>query len=297
MTKILTKENLVYAHDPSIPPAIEIRPGELLEVETHDRFSRIPEENELLYRDSEKRKRVSGVTGPIAIKGAKPGLVLRVEIVKLKLTQDFGVMLSIPGKGAFANKIPDHVVSRVFKIGNDFVYFNDQIRIRLSPMIGRIGLAPQQGAIPTETVGPHGGNIDNNQLKQGSSIYLPIFVEGGLLALGDFHAAMGDGESIITGVEVSGKATIRCEIIKNLKLGHPAVLTPKDFMTIADGDSLEQAFKIALDNMACLIAEKLSLSYLDAAMLISAAADARVCEMVSPRVAVKVVIPRSIFSI
>jgi amidase len=295
--KTLTKEHLVYGYDPDIPPAIEIKPGELLEVETHHRFSRIPEENERLYDDPVERRRVSAVTGPIGVLGARPGEVLKVEFVELTVTEDFGVLLSIPGRGAFAGKTPERVVSKVVSLDRDFVYFTDQIKIPLSPMVGRVGVAPLEGPVPTDTVGPHGGNIDNNHVGEGSAIYLPVFISGGLLALGDFHAAMGDGESLLTGVEVSGKATIRCEVIRDLRLTHPVVVTQGSLMTLADGERLEEAFKVALDNMACLMTERLGLTYIDAAMLISAAADARVCELVNPRVAVKVVIPRSIFSI
>jgi amidase len=140
--------------------------------------------------------------------------------------------------------------------------------------------------------------MDNNDIVKGSAVFLPVFVPGALLSMGDVHAAMGDGESALSGIECQADITIRCRVLYDFPITHPFILTAEgDAMATADGETLEEACKTALHNMALLLQQKLELSYVEAAMLISVAGNLRICQIVNPRVGVKLSMPRSILAI
>jgi amidase len=139
--------------------------------------------------------------------------------------------------------------------------------------------------------------MDNKQIRKGASVYFPIFVEGAQLAVGDAHALMGDSESAHSGVETEAEVTLKCQVINDLKLTHPVVVNECEVMTIAEGKTLEEASKTALYNMAQLIMDKLRLTFVDSAMLISIVPDLRICQVINPLVSVRVVVPRQIVPI
>lgn len=136
--------------------------------------------------------------------------------------------------------------------------------------------------------------MDNSQLGVGSSIYLPVFVPGAYLSVGDVHAVMGDGESNLSGVEIPALLTLECSLVDHLEITHPLVKTRDEIMTTADGRTLEEASQLALDAMLHLLKERAHLSHGDAAMLISATAHLRVCQIVNPRVGVRVAIEKEV---
>lgn len=291
--KIISQKNLVYSFSKKNPIAGYISPGQSFEVETHKRFSNRRNFSNILSDDSSE---LNAITGNIFVKGALPGSTLEIHIIDIGLTDNKGIILAHPNKGAFKEKI-SKPHKKVVHYDKNFAYFNNKIKLPLSPMIGRIGVAPKKGVFPCGTCGPYGGNMDNNLIKKGAKVYIPIFVEGAHLALGDIHALMGDGESLLSGLETSGTVTMKCNLNNKLKLTHPLVETKKEIMTVADGKTIEKASKIALDNMASLLVKYLDLKYIDAAMLISISADLKICQIVNPRVCVKVVLPKSILKI
>jgi amidase len=261
-------------------------------VETYDFIS--DSDLEILKRELLMEKpKILNVTGPIFVEGAEPGKVLRVDILDLEITGEEGRIVAIPGKGCFKERI-DEITTKTVKIDKHFVYFSENLKIPVNPMLGKIGVAPEEGEIPSGNPGPHGGNMDNKQIRRGSSVYLPIFVEGAFLGVGDAHALMADGESIVSGVETEAEATLRCEVVDGLNLTHPVVVDGNEVMTVADGKTIEEASKKALFNMAKLISDRMDLDFIDSAMLISIIGDVRICQMVNPLVSVRVVIPKFI---
>ncbi|MDW8044759.1 MAG: acetamidase/formamidase family protein [Nitrososphaerota archaeon] len=290
--KVCSKDRIIFAYGSSKEPALFVDQGEEFQVETIDRFLERGEFEAML---SDRKDILNAVTGPIFVNGAEPGLILKIDILKVEITSDRGVIVAVPGKGGFADKILK-AYKKVVKIDKDYVYFNDRIKVPLNPHIGRIGVAPQPPEeIPTGIPGKHGGNMDNNMLKEGSTLYLPIFAKGALLGVGDFHAAMGDGESIVSGVEVPGVATLRCEVVDRPMISWPLLMTKDYVMNMVSAKSLDEAVKIALDDMARLIERSCGMDYVDAAMLISIDGDVRICQIVNPMVTVKVVMPKDIF--
>jgi amidase len=289
--RIISQERLIYAYSAKNPVALEVGEGESFLLETHDRFTGIKDFSNILGSDA---TRINAVTGAVFVKGARPGGVLRVELQKLEITQKEGVILAFPNKGAFGEKIPESR-AKVVSLEKGFAVFNENIKLPLSPHVGRIGVAPATGDIPTGIPDSHGGNMDNNHFVEGTTFYLPIFHEGGLLGVGDFHALMGDGESALSGIEVAGRATLRCSIIKDFFLADPLLITSEKAMTVASAKTLDAAARKALDNMVVLLAKAHKIDYVEAAMLVSIAGDVHVCQLVNPQVTVKVIIQRSLF--
>ncbi len=285
--QIIGPDKLVPGYSPAYPTAMTVEPGETFLAQTHDRFGGLfppdPVANNM-------------VTGPVAVRGARPGQVLKIDIVDIKLTMDHGFVNIFTDRGGFKGRITEPRQKEI-PIRDGYCIFNDKIKVPLNPMVGRIGVAPKEGEFLSNTVGPHGGNMDNNLIVKGSSVYFPVFQEGGLISVGDIHAAMGDGESCISGVETCGDVTMRCSIVTDLPITRPLVVSHGSVMTTAEGDTLDEAARIALFDMADLIVHRLGLDFTEAAMLISIAGDLRVCEIVNPKKDVKVVLPASILPI
>ena len=154
-----------------------------------------PENSTVKIDDS----RINGATGPIFIKGAMPGDTLSVSIIDIK-PNNSGVARIFPGEGQLSNLI-ETPYAQFFEINQGQIRMNDRVNFPLNPMIGVIGVAPEFGEIPTMPAGKHGGNLDNNLNGIGATVHLPVKHEGALLAIGDMHASMGDGEICGTGIE------------------------------------------------------------------------------------------------
>ncbi|MCL4425874.1 MAG: acetamidase/formamidase family protein [Firmicutes bacterium] len=289
--QIVSKDKLIYSYSPNHAPVATVLPGEEFQVETHERFSRGEGLRDIA---TTKQDKVTAVTGPIQVEGARPGTFLRVDVEKIELTEDFGVILAIPGHGAFQDRIKTPSI-KVVPFVKGTAQFSESIQIPLHPHVGRLATAPASGTWPTAAPGPFGGNMDNTHIREGSRVYLPVFVDGALLSLGDIHAAMGDGESNISGIETSGRVTLKCEIIEGLNITHPMVETAEEIMTTADAPTLDQAAEQALEAMRTFLEEKVGLTFNDACMLISVAANLRVCQIVNPTVGVKVILPKKVF--
>ena len=179
------------------------------------------------------------------------------------------------------------------KITNTGVVFNDKVTMPLRPMIGRIGLAPQEGPLASNDKGAFGGGMGNTQITSGATVYLPVFHPGGLLTIGDCHAAMGDGEATASAVECALDATFRVSISDGLSVARPVVANDREVMTTGEGSTMEEATKVALNGMADLMVDKLGIDYTDAAMLIASAADLRTGLAGNPPYTMRAAVPRA----
>lgn len=282
------KESLIFYYSSHDPPVASVSPGEIFQIETHERFQ---EDEELDKMLGEEADLINAVTGPVEIIGARPGQVLKVYIQGMEILGEVGFILSVPGKGVFFH---EEKRKRRIPLQDGYAIFSEEIRIPLHPHVGRIATAPARGEYPTATPGPFGGNMDISQLGCGAAVYLPIFITGAHLSLGDVHAAMGDGESNLSGIEVAARVTLQCELLDHLELIHPLVETDEEFMTVADGLNLEEASQTALSAMLDLLMERAQLSYEEATMLISVAAHLRICQLVNPRVGVRVAVAKEV---
>ena len=280
--KSLRKDQCVLEYNPAYPPALKVASGETFQLETP---------SILTYIADFPHKVTVPVTGPVFVDSAHPGAVLKTDVIKIDLNAGEGVIVAIPGKGAFGDRIlkPEYKVVRYDK---KYAHFSESIKLPLRPMVGKIGVAPLDRGINCNTPGPHGGNMDITDITDGASVYFPVFIEGALFAAGDVHAVMADGESEVSAVETESVLTLRCEVVTNLKLTHPLVVNKNDIMTVGEGKNLEEAYHIALDDMVAMLRKDLDLSFVDATMLASQAADIQVNQIVNPLVGVRVTFPR-----
>jgi amidase len=235
------------------------------------------------------------MAGPVYIEGVKPGDTLKIDILDVTTPLDYGWIGATPGRGPLGQRIAKFRKTRV-QITPDGVIFNGKIKLPLRPMIGRIGLAPKDGSLPSNAKGDFGGGMGNTQIGKGATVYLPVFHEGGLLTIGDCHAAMGDGETTASAVECAVDATLRVTIEDRFTARRPVVETDNEVMTTGEGETMEEATAMAIQAMADLLMDQLGIDDTDAAMLIASAADVRTGIAGHAPYTMRVSVPKSILS-
>jgi amidase len=287
---LVSSKNKVFAFSSDMKPALFIENGDEVVFETMDCFS-----NQI--RTAEDRlenlnwSEVNPATGPVFVKGAKPGDTLVVEILDIEVANQ-GVMVAGKGLGPLGEKF-DGFHTKIVKIKDGCAMFND-LELPIDPMIGVIGVAPKDGTINCGTPGPHGGNLDTKYIKKGAKVLLPVFVEGGLLALGDLHALMGDGEICGTGIEVAGKVTARVFVKKGMELRNPMVISGGSLFTLASGKTLDEAIKEAVNDMAAFVLRYANMSLEELTILFSIVGHTEISQVVDPLVTARFRMPLDI---
>lgn len=290
--KRVTSDQLVRSFDAGNPPALRVQPGETFVMETNDRFATYEGPNSA----PEAMETLKTMAGPVYIEGVKPGDTIKIEVLDASFPLDYGWIGATPGRGPLGDKIPDFRKTKV-TITDGGVLFGDNITLPLRPMIGRIGVAPKDGPRGSNERGEFGGGMGNCQITKGATVYLPVFQDGGLLTIGDGHAAMGDGEATASAVECAFDATFRVTIEEKLSLNRPVVTNEAEIMTTGEGDTMEVATKMAVNAMADLMVDKLGIDYTSAAMLIASAADVRTGLAGNPPYTIRVAMPLSVLGL
>ncbi|SIS93441.1 acetamidase/formamidase family protein [Alicyclobacillus vulcanalis] len=274
----LEPNHIVYSLSPSHPPALSVPSGATVRIETCDCF-----ENQIQREDQDfgtlDWDRINPATGPIEVQGAEPGDCLAVHILDIQLARR-GILTTGPGLGVMGTELTENAI-RFVEI-SDSVLLPGGVRAPVQPMIGVIGVAPASGAIPCGTPGDHGGNMDCTRITAGAVLLLPVFTPGALFALGDLHAAMGDGEVGVSGIEVAGRVTVRLEVVQSASLPAPMVISPHDVSVIASAPTLDEAAERATRRTATWLAEAAHMPLADATMLLSAVGRLRICQVVDP---------------
>lgn len=285
----IAHDNQVFSMDRKHPPCAEAHPGDMVCFVVTDAFGgQVTSPEQTL--DRLDWARVNPATGPLFIHGAEPGDTLKVEIIKID-TAEQGVMAAIPGAGLFAEVVTTPEV-KIISFRDGKALFSAKIELPLKPMIGVIGVAPRGEGIPCGVPGTHGGNMDNARITAGTTLYLPVFVPGALLAMGDLHAVMGDGEVMVTGVECSGEITVRVVVEKGRTITNPQHEDDTYYYTIASDLDLLAATKQAALDMCHLVMKRRGLSFNEAGMLISAAGHAQICQVVDPKLTARFALPK-----
>ena len=208
---VVAREDVIWAFGPELDPVLEVEPGTTVRFQTNDCFSgQIRSEDDLVTEIDFDR--VNSATGPVAVRGAEPGDSLVVDILDVSPIE-WGVATLIPGYGQLIDKV-EAPVTRVFRVEDGMVHMNERVRFPARPMVGVVGVATGGETLTNGLAGQHGGNLDNHMHGPGSRIYFPVRQEGGLFAVGDMHASMGDGEICFTGVEIAGEVTVRFDVLK-----------------------------------------------------------------------------------
>ena len=285
----ISRNNVIYSMSADNKPVLFIDPGTQVVFETWDALHGQIKTADGGF-DGLDWSCVNPATGPVYINGASVGDILSVKIDKIHVA-DSGVVLCGKGMGVMGDTLQS-VAVKVLSIKDDIAIFSDSIKLPLNKMIGVIGVAPKGETISCGAPDLHGGNMDCKEIKEGATLLLPVNVPGALLALGDLHAIMADGEIGVTGLEVGGEVLVTVDLIKNKTLPLPMLVNDNYVMTLASDEDLDKAVEMAVSNMIGYLSEEKGFTKEDAVMLTSLTADVRICQVVDPKKTVRVEFPK-----
>jgi len=237
--KELKLGTLYYEISRHNPPALTIQPGETVSVETEDAFSgHIRKDGDV--QDTERMPYANPQSGPIYVEGAEGGDALAIHIERIEARLGLAVTM-VTGAGRLGEYLGMDIAkeTRICPVKDEKVWWSPQLGIPYAPMIGTIGTAPAMGAPTTMPPGPHGGNMDIKEVTEGNTLYLPVYVPGALLHLGDVHAAQGDGELCGVAMEMAATVTIKVDLVKDKAMDRPRIRSPQEMMAVATGSPME----------------------------------------------------------
>ena len=288
-------------------PAIRVRSGDYVDVETMltntptglerigVRPADVPQHlRDIVTQDTGSLRGPGGhiLTGPIYVDGAEPGDVLEVRIKSISLPITYGYN----GCSGFVRELCEQRTSTLIHLDRKKMTAEvaPGIVVPLRPFFGSIGVAPaaELGRVSSNPPGRHAGNLDNRELVAGTTLYIPVFVKGALLEIGDGHAAQGDGEVDQTAVETNLEGRIQVIVRKDMKLEWPRGETPTHWITMGTDTSLVVATKTAIREMVKFLQEQKGITQTQAYQAASMAADARITQLVDGNVGVHMMIAK-----
>lgn len=288
----IKKEDSVVSMSPNNEAKHHCKSGDTVVFQTSDCYNgSIKTEKDLFHLIDYSN--INPATGPLYIDGAEHGDVLRVDILKIELASQ-GAMSLAPGRGALKDFVEEER-TKIIKIEDGYAVFNDTLKFPINPMIGVIGTAPKEGAILNGTPGEHGSNMDCNKIQEGTSLFLPVNVDGALLAMGDLHAVMGNGESATCGIEIDGEITVKVTVLKDAVMPTPFLKTKDEYITIAAGKTLDEASSQACFKMLDFLKATVPLDVHELIMLLSIAGNMEVCQVVNPLKTARMTMPIWLF--
>jgi acetamidase/formamidase len=306
-THYLPDERVHFTWDVGHEPVLEIDSGDTVVVWTRDvSDNQIGPDSDASVIAGLDWDRVYPLAGPIVVKGAKPGDTLAVEILDIR-TQGWGWTAILPGLGLLADDFPDAYL-RIFDISNgDYAYVREDIAIPLAPFFGTMGVCPAGASgVAVMPPGTFGGNMDTRQLVRGSTLYLPVQLDGALFSVGDAHGCQGDGEVCVTGLEAPMYASLRFTLeggrsIPSAQYRTPAPLTPRVdsapfYGTTGVGPDLFACAQDAVRAMVDHIEATYKLGREDAYVLASLCVDLKISEIVDAgQYIVSALLPEAVF--
>jgi acetamidase/formamidase len=295
--------------DAAFPPVLTISSGDTVTISTAtadpeqlpspDSSLTVPESLLAIHKKVERNLGPPHIlTGPIAVRGAKPGDVLEVRIQAIELGYDWGYNQMRGGFGALPEDFPE---SRIIIIPLDRERMVGRLpwkeEIPLRPFFGVMGVAPPAdlGAVSSAPPRRCGGNMDNKELVPGTTLYLPVQVDDALFSVGDGHAVQGDGEVCQTALETGLVGTFEFHLRKEWSLEWPIAETPTHWITMGFDPDLNVCVKIALREMIKLVCSRTGISREDAYTLCSLAADLRVSQVVNGSKGIHVMLEKRYF--
>jgi acetamidase/formamidase len=291
-THYFPTDQVHFTWDTGHEPVITIADGDTVVIETRDvSDNQIGPDSDVSVIEGLDWDRVYPLAGPIRVEGAAPGDTLAVEILDLR-TRGWGWTAILPGLGLLADDFPDAYL-KVFDISNgQFAFFGDEVAIPLTPFMGTMGVCPAgASAVAVMPPGRFGGNMDTRQLVRGTTLYLPVELEGAMFSTGDAHGCQGDGEVCVTGLEAPMYASLRFYVEKGRSLPAPQYRTaPGPLTPRVDGGAFYGTTGVGPDLYACSqdavramidhLTGITSLSREDAYLLCSLCVDLKISEIV-----------------
>jgi acetamidase/formamidase len=287
-TVTVSKKNLCYTLSPQHRPVATVPAGSTLRIETELNIGDVLHSIDDKFDPSMIRfPYVNGATGPIAVTGATANHVLACRIEEIEVLSP-GFTALVPGVGAF----PDWVRRREFGVHyrlvdfkNGNILWDKDIAIPMRPMVGVLGTAPLLEAVSTADNGAHGGNLDVQEFGPGTTVLLPVKVDGALLFLGDCHAVQGDGELCGTGaIEVRTITTVNVDLRpRPTSMVWPRFETAEYLGAVACARPLEDAFRLSAEELIRWMVEDYGFSDAEAVLLLGQVAEARCTQLVNPK--------------
>jgi acetamidase/formamidase len=289
-------------------PALRIRSGDVVDVETMltntpaglERIgvaaADVPQHlRDIVSQDTGSLRGPGGhiLTGPIYVEGADSGDVLEVRIQRITLPLAYGYN----GCSGFVRELcGEQRVSTLIHLDRKAMTAEvaPGVVVPLRPFFGSMGVAPAAalGRVSSNPPSRHAGNLDNKELVAGTTLYIPVFVPGALLEVGDGHAAQGDGEVDQTAIETNLQGRLQIIVRKDMKLEWPRGETPTHWIAMASDTSLVVATKTAIREMVRFLQETAGITQVQAYQAASMAADAHITQLVDGNVGVHMMIPK-----
>ena len=308
-THYFPTDRVHFTWDTGNEPVLEIESGDTVVVETRDvSDNQIGPDSTADDIPGLDWDRVYPLAGPIAVRGAEPGDTLAVEILDVH-TRGWGWTAILPELGLLPQDFPGPYL-RIFEFTDgDVVRFADGVEIPVTPFFGTMGVCPEGASNqPVMPPGRFGGNMDTRQLTKGTTLFLPVQVPGALFSCGDAHAAQGDGEVCVTGVESPMYGALRFTLQKGRTLPAPQYQVPPGSLTrkvdeggwygtTGVGGDLYRASQDAVRAMVAHVSETYGLSREDAYLLASLCVDLKISEIVDAgQYIVSAVLPLGVFT-
>lgn len=269
-------------------PVASVEPGTRLRIETELNIGDVLHSVEDEFDASMVRlPYANGATGPVLVEGATTDHALVCDIEDVELVPP-GFTALVPGFGPFVDWIRRRdfgVHGRVVDVRDGHVLWDDKIRIPVRPMVGVIATAPVLDSISTIDNGPHGGNLDVQEMGPGCRVFLPVAVEGAYFFLGDCHAVQGDGELCgIGAIEIRTHTTVRLDLApRPERMIWPRIETAEHIGSVACARPLEDAFRLATEELVNWMVDDYGFSTEGAVLLLGQVAEARCTQLANPK--------------
>jgi len=298
MKRVSKEQGMHFVFDKNMPPVIKVSPGEIFALETEDNVcglirsdSDMPTREVLGHLLETSPILGNPLNGPIFLDGAKRGDVLVVRIIDI-IPADQGYTALVPGTKSF-NPLRDSAswpecqgpFTRIIKhlpgpsgtTSDGKGIFNSNTIWNLKPFIGTIGVAPELEVVSSVSgQGSWGGNLDCRDISKGNRLYLPVYVDGGLLFVGDVHATQSDSEFTGLADECRAEVILSCDVIKEKTIPYPRIEKPNSIIQLTNGIPLERAITQAFLWLMEWLADEYKMNKRDVCLQMSVNPDVRI---------------------
>ena len=301
-----TPDNMVLGYlDATTPPVLEVESGDTVTLHSfpaggHATLPRdlpVPDDYRAALEALPPGPGPHFITGPVHVRGALPGDTLQVDILDAKVRMDWGFVAIMPLLGTLPEEFTDYeTIHPTIDHARGVARLPWGTEVKLEPFFGIIGVAPPMawGRCGSPVPRAFGGNMDNKELKAGTTLYLPVFNDGALFMAGDGHGVQGDGEVCITALEIGLSGTFRLTVRRDMRVERPFAETATHLMSIGLDEDLDDAAKQAVREMVHHICLRTSLTRNQAYMLCSLAGNLRVTQLVDGNKGVHMMLDKSL---
>lgn len=272
------KDNVIYSFSPQNKPVADLSPGEVLVVETAGGIDSNTTPGNVDFA------RVSPATGPFFVEGAEPGDALEIEFLEIGLAQTGTAVL--PGVGE-----KEMAVSKTYPVSGNSLYFTEEVSFPVKPFVGVAGVLPEKGSVETGLPGVHGGRLLAREACPGAKLYLPVFHQGGLFALGDVRVLKGEGTASDSGIGCSASVKFRVDIKKGQEPSLPHILRDNGTYFYASSSTIEKAMARVWEEGLKYILKTTGLTKADALVVAGSVGQFGLCQVMAPPYTVKFFVP------